>query len=262
MRWILTFVLALAGAAAQACGPNTDCTLGDRHYRIANAKDAPAGAIVFAHGYRGSARGTMKNLNMRNMAKDMGLALIAVKSLRDDWAIPNAPSDYNSDGSSEFAYFEAVLEDAEKRFGLDRDQVMMTGFSAGGMMVWELACNRPNLFAGFAPVAGTFWKEPPSSCAAPASVVHIHGTTDRTVPLTGRAIGPTRQGNVFETLGMYREFGGYGATAEANVGKLACINERNAEGDILEFCTHPGGHSFSREYLRFAWQRLEAAGRL
>ena len=147
MRQILmTLAVLFAGTAVQACGPDTDCVLDNRHYRIANEKDAPSGAIVFAHGYRGSAKGTMKNLNMRRMAEEMGVALIAVKSLRDDWAIPNAPGDFDSDGSTEFAYFEAVLDDAEQRFGLDRDQVMMTGFSAGGMMVWELACNRPDLF--------------------------------------------------------------------------------------------------------------------
>lgn len=263
MRQILmTLAVLFAGTAVQACGPDTDCVLDNRHYRIANEKDAPSGAIVFAHGYRGSAKGTMKNLNMRRMAEEMGVALIAVKSLRDDWAIPNAPGDFDSDGSTEFAYFEAVLDDAEQRFGLDRDQVMMTGFSAGGMMVWELACNRPDLFAGFAPIAGTFWKGPPDTCVAPANVVHIHGTTDRTVPLEGRRIGQTWQGNIFETLSMYREFGGYGRPKETQIGKLECVQEANETGAILEFCTHPGGHSFSREYLRYAWQRFEAEGQL
>lgn len=262
MRWILTPLFLLTATLAQACGPDTDCTLGDRHYRISGAENAANGAIVFAHGYRGSAKGTMKNRNMRAMADDMGVALIAVKSLRDDWAIPNAPSDLDADGAAEYAYFEAVLGDAEARFGLNRDRVMMSGFSAGGMMVWELACQRPGLFAGFAPVAGTFWRGPPEACAAPASVVHIHGTSDRTVPLEGRKIRQTWQGNIYETLDMYRAFGGFDGRKAVSLETMDCVRETNPQGGILEFCTHPGGHSFSRSYLRYAWDRFETTGRL
>ncbi|MEP1535956.1 MAG: polyhydroxybutyrate depolymerase [Paracoccaceae bacterium] len=258
----LSFVLGGAFGAlspAFACGPDTDCELGTRHYRISSAENAPNGAIVFAHGYRGSAAGMMRNMNLRNMVDEMGLAFITVKSLRADWAIPNAPSDLNSDGKAEFSYFEDVLKDAETRFGLDRSRTMMSGFSAGGMMVWELACNRPSLFAGFAPIAGTFWKGPPQTCAGPTNIVHIHGTSDRTVPLSGRRIGQTKQGSVPETLDMYRTFGSFVRVQETKAQSMECAREANPDGRILEFCTHPGGHSFSRTYLKYAWGRLQEA---
>lgn len=262
MRSLYVIVFALLCPAALACGVDSDCMIGDRHYRIAHPENAGNGAIVFAHGYRGSARGIMRNARLRHMVGDMGLAFIALKSLRDDWAIPNAPRDPENDGSVEFEYVAAVLGDAEARFGLNRDRVMMSGFSAGGMMVWEVACKWPDLFAGFAPVAGTFWKAPPATCVAPASVVHIHGTSDRTVPLAGRAIGQTRQGDVLKTLEMYRAFGGYVPVADWQEAGMACTGEANPRGDVLEFCTHTGGHSFRRSYLRYAWDRLTAAGRL
>jgi polyhydroxybutyrate depolymerase len=31
---------------------------------------------------------------------------------------------------------------------------------------------------------------------------------------------------------------------------------------VLDFCLHPGGHTFRSSYLRFAWDRLLAAGQL
>ncbi len=250
------------GAPGYACGPDTDCRIGERHYRISGVEHASNGAIVFAHGYRGSARGIMRNMNLRRMADEMEVALIAVKSLRDDWAIPNAPSEKNTNGEAEFTYFENVLADADDRFGLDRSRIMMSGFSAGGMMVWELACNRPGLFAGFAPVAGTFWKGPPENCAKPSNIVHIHGTSDRTVPLEGRRIAQTKQGSVPETLRMYRAFGGYMPVEQVSLDTMDCTREANAKGKILEFCTHPGGHSFSRTYLKYAWDRLSVSGAL
>ncbi len=262
MRILISLVFLTLATASQACGPDTNCPIGDRHYRIANPENAPNGAIIFAHGYRGSAAGIMKNMNMRRMADEMGLALIAPKSLRDDWDIPNAPSAAESTGEAEFTYFAAMLDDVQKRFGLNRDRVMMSGFSAGGMMVWELACNRPELFAGFAPVAGTFWKEPPATCAEPASIIHIHGTSDRTVPLEGRAIGQTRQGNIMEVLDMYRTFGGFGPAATTTADNMDCARAESPDKNLLEFCTHPGGHSFSRTYLSYAWSRLEEFGKL
>ncbi|WP_261385892.1 alpha/beta hydrolase family esterase [Tateyamaria omphalii] len=267
-RWMLAGVFALVfGGAADACGPDTECVLGDRHYLIAMPEGhdgaTPVGAIVFAHGYRGSARGTMRNMNMRRMVSDMGLALVAVKSAGDDWDIPGTPSNMDSTGAAEMAYFDDVVADITARFGVDPDRIMMSGFSAGGMVTWELACTRPHLFAGFAPVAGTFWQGPPESCAAPASVIHIHGTEDRTVPLAGRPIRDTKQGDMAEVLAMYRDQGGFGPVQHADVmDDLACQRQDNAAGDVLEFCTFPGGHSFRRGFLGYAWDRLSAAGKV
>ncbi|MEL6806894.1 MAG: prolyl oligopeptidase family serine peptidase [Pseudomonadota bacterium] len=264
MRCVLPFVLMLLPSFALACGPDSDCMIGERHYRIAmpEAQAGPVGAIVFAHGYRGSARGVMRNMGLRRMVSEMGLALIAPKSARDDWDIPGAPSDMASTGAAEIAYFEAVIADATDRFGIDPDRVMMSGFSAGGMVTWELACQRPDLFAGFAPVSGTFWGGPPDTCAAPASVIHIHGTADRTVPLAGRPIGPTKQGDVLDVLAMYRGLGGFGPETTAEVDEMTCARQENASGDVLEFCTFDGGHSFSRSYLSYAWERLRVAGKV
>lgn len=268
MRFILGIAacisVVLGVSAARACGPDSDCMLGARHYRIAMPETGagPVGAIVFAHGYRGSAQGIMRNMGLRRMVADMGLALIAVKSARDDWDIPGAPSDMQSTGAIEMAYFEAVIADATRRFAIDPDRIMMSGFSAGGMVTWELACQRPNLFAGFAPIAGTFWQGPPASCGDTVSVIHIHGTQDTTVPLTGRRIGPTRQGDVSEVLTMYRAAGGFGAVQTERVGDKTCERRNNAQGDVLEFCTFDGGHTFRRDDLGYAWERLKAAGKV
>lgn len=262
----LFLVTVLLPHGVWACGPDTNCALGDRHYRIAMPEGhdgaTPVGAIVFAHGYRGSARGVMNNGNLRRMVSDMGLALIAVKSGGDDWDIPGVPSHVDSDGVAEMAYFDAVVSDATARFAIDPARLMMSGFSAGGMVTWELACNRPDLFAGFAPVSGTFWQGPPEDCAAPANVVHIHGTADRTVPLSGRQIAQTKQGDVLEVLAMYGAFGGYAETETVDVDRLSCARSVNASGNVLEFCTFDGGHSFSRGFLSYAWSRLQAAGAL
>lgn len=252
---------------ALACGADTDCNIGTRNYRIAMPEGydgkTPVGAIVYAHGYGGSAQGVMRNKSLRRMASDMGLALIALNAGEGDWSLPNSPHGGQQDGSVEFKYVDAVLRDVSARFAIDEARIMATGFSAGGMLVWNLACAMPDRFAGFAPMSGTFWKEPPKSCSRPvANVVYIHGDADNTVPLNGRKIGTTRQGDVFEVLDMYRKFGRFGPPEKLTKGKLSCTNSKNPDGAILDFCLFSGGHSFRTEFVRYAWEMLAKAGQL
>jgi polyhydroxybutyrate depolymerase len=267
MHAILALAIALLASPALACGPDTDCELGDRHYRISMPEGhdgaTKVGAIVWAHGYRGSARGMMRNKGFLKAMSDKGLAVIALKSARDDWVLPNAPRNKEADGSVEFDYLDAVITDASTRFAIDTDRLLLSGFSAGGMMVWNAACARPDLFAGFAPISGTFWLEPPASCAQPvANIIHIHGDADPTVPLTGRRIADTHQGAVADSLAMYTEFGGFGAPEPSSAPMFDCLNQRNAAGNLLEFCLFEGGHSFRGAYVSYAWDRLAAAGKL
>ena len=252
---------------AAACGADTDCRIGDRLYRIALPEGAagsgPVPAIVWAHGYRGSAAGVMRNGSMRKMLSDAGYALIAAEGVGGSWTLPNGPRTPDSDGSEEFSYFDALVADAVTNHNVDPDRILVSGFSAGGMMVWNLACHRPTLFAGFIPFSGTFWKEPPQACAAPASsVIHIHGTQDKTVPLTGRPIADTHQGVVEDALAMYRAHGDFGPSSYYQIGPLTCRSRQNAEGEILQFCLFEGGHSFRTEFLGHAINEMIEAGRI
>ena len=169
----------------------------------------------------------------------------------------------DSDGSDEFEYVDAVVADATKRHPIDTERLVAAGFSAGGMMTWNLACARSGLFAGFVPISGTFWQEPPSACAGPvANIIHIHGDNDPTVPLNGRPILNTHQGKVSDALDMYRAYGSFKNTPPSKTSQLSCKNSANSKGDVLNFCMFEGGHSFRSEYLRYAWKMFENAGRL
>ena len=265
MRHLVLVLALLFAPSVQACGVDSDCIVGDRTYRISMPEDgkAPVGAVIWAHGHRGSAAGAMRDTSLRKMAHAQGLALIAVQGVDGTWDLPNGPRTLDSTGAAEFSYFNAVIADAQARFAIDPARLVASGFSAGGMMVWNLACAQPDVFVGFVPFSGTYWRQPPAQCAAPAaSIIHIHGDADDTVPLDGRAIGPTRQGKVSEALAMYRALGAFGASEQATAGQLRCERSANQAGEVLEFCLFEGGHSFRTEHLAYALERLKAAGRL
>ncbi len=261
--WILALIVAAFAPSAAACGIETDCQLGDRTYRVQLPEGVERpGAIVFAHGYRGSANGTMRNKNLRALADRLGVALVGVKSYAEDWRIPGVPSAPATDGQVELDYFDALVPTLAERHGIDTDRMLFTGFSAGGMMVWQLACERGDMFAGFAPIAGTFWAPVPDACpSGPVHMLHTHGTTDTIVPLQGRAIATTRQGSVPAALEMMRNFGYEGAERFEAEG-LACERAEHDVGKVMEFCTHGGGHSMKVGYIERAWKRLVELGAL
>jgi polyhydroxybutyrate depolymerase len=266
MRYLVALLMFLA-APALACGPDTDCPIGERHYRVAMPEGhdgiTPVPALVWSHGYRGSAAGVMRNGSIRRMLSDAGIALIAAQGINGSWNLPYGPSTMDSDGSAEFTYFDKVIADVTANHAIDPDRIIAGGFSAGGMMVWNLACSHPDLFAGFIPISGTFWLKPPESCTGPASsIVHIHGTQDKTVPLKGRAIRETKQGEVEEALTMYEEFGDFGVSNIFKTGPLTCRNRTNPQGKVLEYCLFEGGHSFRTEFLGHGIATLREAGQI
>lgn len=263
MKFVIALFLAFwfVPVSASACGAETDCTLSDRTYRI-QMPDTPGtetrSALIFAHGYKGSARGTMRNKSLQSLASRLGAALVAPDAIMDDWSLPGAPQQSTSQEVDELAYFDALKDALVSRHGIDPDRIIMAGFSAGGMMVWNLACHRPEAFAGFIPVAGTFWRPVPDGCETPtANLIHIHGTADKIVPLRGRPIAETHQGDVNKALAMYASSGGYSLGEAPDINPaLTCEAWRNSEDALLMKCLHEGGHSFKSEYLESAWNLL------
>lgn len=254
-------VLAVLGQPALACSRTTDCVLGERSYRIVLPEDHPAGdplgAIIFAHGYRGSAEGTMRSDALAGLAQTLNIAVVAADSDGDDWQIPGVPSFPGADGSGELAYFDALRDELIERFAVDPERIVATGFSAGGMMTWHLACHRGDAFAGFVPLAGTFWAPLPESCPTTAvDLIHYHGTADSIVPIEGRPIAETHQGDVREAMALFAEAGGYSAADSEPESGLDCAPRRNDAGQRLELCLFEGGHELRIEHLLRALRLL------
>jgi len=256
----------LAPAIAAGCGSATPCMVDGGEYRIAlppkTAEGQKTGAIVYFHGYRGSAEGVMANKGLMQVAKDLSVALISPHGDGRTWSFPGSPSQRRD----EFAFVEAVMADALARFPIDPDRVMASGFSMGGSMVWFLACQAPARFAGYAPIAGAFWEPLPEACElappALAHLFHVHGRTDTVVPLAGRPIanGRAHQGDTFKSIDVWlRPLGADIAKSSYPDGKLDCAFWTPAGDGGIELCLHGGGHSMRPAWVARAWGKLAAA---
>ena len=252
---LIALLLVLTASAAAACGRDTDCPVPLGTYRIAMPEGPAKGAIVFFHGYRGSAAGVMRNGSLLKGATERGLAVVAPNGTDGRWSFPGAPRERRD----EVAFMRQVHDDLLARFDLPADRVMVSGFSVGGTMSWHMACDLGALFAGFAPIAGAYWEPLPERCpSGPPVLLHVHGTADKTVPMQGRPIGDrAHQGDVRQSIATWRRQAGCEAQSRTQTqGRLTCERWTSCESGVIELCLHDGGHSIRSEWVLRAWDEL------
>ena len=158
---------------------------------------------------------------------------------------------------------DAVRADLLARWPIEPDRILVTGFSQGGSMVWDLACRRGSDYGAFAAVSGAFWEPLPERCAGgPVDLLHIHGTTDRTVPMAGPRRSATNGARATSCRGC-------GAARARRLpdrcparrpswpGWRARPGTTAASGRELRLCEHGGGHFMPEGWvaLAHAWAR-------
>lgn len=246
-------------AEEATCGVTAPCEVESGEYYVAlpdsPADDEQIGAIIYLHGWKGKADRAIQNKALRNLANELGVALIVPQGIGGSWSYPGSPSQ----DRDEFKFFDEMLKDVSDRFPIDREKILLSGFSMGGSMVWNLACYKGENYAGFAPIAGAFWDPIPAACPSPlTNLYHTHGVEDKTVPMVGRAIGANwRQSDVFDSLDVWKRQAGLYDTEPTSIsaGELQC-DVWSAKGEKLELCLHDGGHSMKANWIRRAWLDL------
>jgi polyhydroxybutyrate depolymerase len=244
--------------------------LGQYHAKL---PDGPVkGAILYIHGYGGNGAGAIRPSDWVNTALSRGYAVIAPDGLPFEegrptgWSfIPGRPK-----LRDDVTFLASVRDDAARRFGLAPGSVILSGFSIGGSMTSYLACETPDAFFAYAPVAGGFWRPHPTSCAGPVRLLHTHGWTDTTVPLEGRVLRGVddedpqalMQGDIYDTLRMWREVNGCKQLrADRFVTEGPFLRrawDRCDDGTALEFAVFPGGHVVPDGWANMALDWFEA----
>jgi polyhydroxybutyrate depolymerase len=258
---------ASAENATRICGGPVSCETESGRYRLR----VPAGwdgqpglaALIFFHGWQETPEGILAMDEITAFADAADLLLVVPEGRGKTWSYPGSPSRHRDD----FRFVEEVLDDLPKRFPIDVKRIWASGFSQGGSMVWNLACQMPERFLAFAPVAGGFWEPTPEACkAAPTRIFHVHGTTDATVPMKGRTLrsGLWKQGNILQGWRVLARANGcqtdpsdQPSEIEPEAGAdmpLACTPSRACPANsAMMLCLHGGGHHVSGTYLESAW---------
>lgn len=244
--------------AEQVCGlGKNECTieLGKYNIELPQRADSAAKipAMIYFHGAGGSGQRSLRNRDMVETFIRRGYAVIAPSGLKrpnsrfgPGWSFH--PKRRKLRDEMEFA--KAILEDASEKFGIDRERVLMSGFSIGGSLTWYLACQDPDVAKAYAPVGGAFWRphDAGTNCVGPVDLLHTHGWRDSTVPLEGRVLGmgSIEQGDVFHSLALLRKVNGC-TNYKADRFDVSGVYWKRwwtkcTSGRSLQFNLHKGGH--------------------
>lgn len=80
-------------------------------------------------------------------------------------------------GAADTAYIEAMLQDIETRYPVDRSRIYVTGFSNGATMTYHLGMELSHSLSAIAPVAGLLYTDK-MELPSPVSLLHISGDSD------------------------------------------------------------------------------------
>ena len=264
MRFLLLLILAAIAAPSAAQSPcgrdGPPCEVAGGTYRLI-LPDSPAPetgypALIFYHGAGGSGTGTLKMGGVVGAFTARGYAVVAPDGMerpergnRRGWYF----HPLRESRRDEMAFTRALIA-ALPAHGIDAEQLILSGFSIGGSLVWYLACQDSTLAAAYAPVAGAFWRPHPEAgaCTGPVRMLHTHGWRDQTVPLEGRPLrsGQILQGDVFHGLEVMRALNGCDRL-RADAFETEGLYWRRrwtscTPGTALELALHPGGHSIPK----------------
>jgi polyhydroxybutyrate depolymerase len=217
--------------------------------------NSPLPLVVYFHGWNSSPEGTFRNRAMVNAVNRRGALFVSPFARTGYWR--QIGTGRAEAGRDELAYVRAVMADIARRWPIDTEHSLASGFSRGASMVWNVACFAGPLFRAYAPISGGFWNSTPSDCpTGPVSLRHIHGTADRVVAYD--KIGIYNSMPIAEGLATLRRLDGCVETPDTRLQhrRFACDRWQGcASGQVLEICLHDRGHSIPAEWVAegFDW---------
>lgn len=265
---LLFAALAAASRADDCGGADTPCEIEGGVYHYAPAAGPNPPAFLFLHGFGGTGKGILRNQVLVGGITARGYAVIAPQGLpfREGMRGGSWNSFASPDRRDDVAFLKAVADDAARRHGVDRDRILLAGFSGGGMMTWRIACDAPDSFTAYAPIAGLLWRPLPELCTGPFRMLHTHGWSDQVVPLEGRSVanGALTQGDLFAGLALLRETLECASDAPDDFAQSGPFLIRRwtqcAPNAGLTLALHTGGHAIPKGWAGLTLDWFETTG--
>jgi polyhydroxybutyrate depolymerase len=145
----------------------------------------PSALVVNLHGGGGSGRDEEALTHYDAVADAHGFVVVYPDGIDKNWADGRGASPPDRNGIDDVGFLVALVGKLVHDYGIDAGHVFATGISNGAFMANRLACERADIFAAIAPVAGTLGTNVACAPSRPVAVLAAHGTTDPIVPFSG-----------------------------------------------------------------------------
>jgi polyhydroxybutyrate depolymerase len=147
--------------------------------------DHPTGLVINMHGagMTGAEQASLTNYNA--VADQHGFAVVYPDGIDLSWADGRGASLPDRQGVDDVGFLVALADRLTADLKIDPGKVFATGLSAGAFMATRLACQRADVVAAIAPVAGSLGSAVTCAPSRPVSVIATHGMADPVVPYNG-----------------------------------------------------------------------------
>jgi polyhydroxybutyrate depolymerase len=145
--------------------------------------------VVALHGGGGTGEKMAENTGFINIANQQHFAVVFPDGVDHNWndGRDDTSSTAAKENVDDVGFITQLVAEVTKQFPVNPKRTYITGMSNGAMMTIRIACESPQLFAGYAAVSGTGPSDLTSKCkpSVPISLMQIHGTADPIVPYGG-----------------------------------------------------------------------------
>lgn len=157
-----------------------------RTYSLHNlSSDASQPLVIALHGFRDRSAWMAAYSGLHILAEEEGFTLALPDGKGQSWNGLFCCGWSFINQTDDIAFIEAMIDDIDANYTIDRQNIFVLGFSNGGVLAQKLLAERPNLFAGGASLmSGVGNQEAQLDISrATAPLLLINGTDDSYVPL-------------------------------------------------------------------------------
>lgn len=239
-------VVVAVDPPSQPCHAEIPCLLGERSYHVKEPDGwdgiTPLPVLLHFHGWKRQGTLIVKHGRISGATRRRGVLLLAPNGRGKTW-------DFWDSETDDVAFAAAVIEDAAKRYPIDRSRIYVSGYSYGSAMAWRYVCENGNSVAALLAVSGTL--DQSEDCPeAPREVRHVHGTSDNVM---GFPFGPG--GDTTYPVKLWRDK--MGCTQGRSTGDWQITEEDTFSRTIWEDCTmdrvvldvHSRGHFIPKGWI-------------
>ncbi|WP_019732393.1 alpha/beta hydrolase family esterase [Mycobacterium avium] len=159
----------------------------DRTYMLHVPAGDPVGLVLSLHGGGGTGIAQRGLTGFDAVADAHNLLVVYPDGYEKSWADGRGASPADRHHVDDVAFLVGLVTKLQNDYRVAPGHVFVTGMSNGGFMSNRLACDRADVFAAVAPVAGTLGVGVACNPSRPVSVWAAHGTADPLVPFKGGA---------------------------------------------------------------------------
>jgi polyhydroxybutyrate depolymerase len=157
------------------CHAADPCRLDRRSYHalLPDNWDGVSAMPVLVHFHGWGRQGTLivKHGRIAGATRKTGVLLLAPNGDGRTW-------DFWDADTADVDFTNQVIEDAARRWPIDRARIFVSGYSYGSAMAWRYACAEGSKVRALLAVSGSFRNVEAKCPGGPVEVRHVHGTDD------------------------------------------------------------------------------------